>query len=176
MVELVAARQGSMLEENFIKIINRLYPEYKIYGPYPRKSDGRMQLVLSKGKLKITKLYAKFLMEVSLERILSKEETIDHINENPLDDTIENLQILTRQENSRKSSIGNKHSLGYKQTEEQKRSGVKNGQAKFSNEDVVFIRNALQNKLISIKELMEKYKVSRKTIYNISRNLTYKIN
>jgi hypothetical protein len=163
-----------MLEENFIKTINALYPEYKIYGPYPRKSDGRMQLVLSKGKAKITKLYAKFLMEVFLERILSKEETIDHINDNPLDDRIENLQILTREENARKSSTGSKKLIGYKQTEEHKRSGTKNGLAKFCEDDIIRIRHLLDNKLISIEKLMKEYGVSRKTLYKIKERLSYK--
>ena len=163
-----------MLEENFIKTINQLYPEYKIYGPYPRKSDGRMQLVLSKGKLKITKLYAKFLMEAFLGRILSKEETIDHINENPLDDRIENLQILTREENTRKSSIGSKKLFGYKQSEEHKRSGTKNGLAKFCKEDIIRIRHIIDNKLISIEKLMKEYGVSRKTLYKIKERLSYK--
>lgn len=162
-----------MLEENFIKTINKLYPEYKIYGPYPRKSDGRMQLVLSKGKLKITKLYAKFLMEAFLGRILSKEETIDHINENPLDDRIENLQILTRSENARKSSKGAIRLRGYKQKEDHKQKGTRNGQSKFDRSTILEMRNLLDSGEVSVQCLMEKYQVSRKTIDNIKNRISY---
>ena len=51
---------------------------------------------------KKTKSYPRYLMEQHLGRELSKEETIDHIDHDFTNNSIENLQILTRQDNARK--------------------------------------------------------------------------
>lgn len=53
---------------------------------------------------KTTKLYSRFLMEKHLGRKLKYDETVDHINEDPTDDRLENLQVLSRSENARKSA------------------------------------------------------------------------
>lgn len=46
--------------------------------------------------------YAKFLMSIKEGRILSKDEEVDHINEDKSDDRIENLQIISQKENLKK--------------------------------------------------------------------------
>ena len=78
----------------------------KIYGPYLRK-DGRKHVVIIKedGK-RVTKSYPRFLMEQHLGRELTKEETVDHINNDFTDDRIENLQILSLSANAAKAMIG----------------------------------------------------------------------
>lgn len=43
-------------------------------------------------------LYSRYLMEQKLGRYLDKDETVDHIDRNKLNDSIENLQILTFKE------------------------------------------------------------------------------
>ena len=87
--------------------ILELYPEYsKVLGPYSRK-DGRLHIVLnnsslpknSKGKLK-TISYPKAIMEAHMGRRLKDDETIDHIDKNPLNNSIENLQVLCRSEHA----------------------------------------------------------------------------
>ena len=77
----------------------------KIYGPYNRK-DGRQHVILYDGKNRTTISYAKYLMENYLKRKLSKNETVDHINGDFTDNRIENLQILSRADNIRKSAKG----------------------------------------------------------------------
>ena len=70
------------------------------------KQDRRKHALLIKEKIKkriIHLSYAKYLMEVSLKRKLKNNEHVDHINDNPLDDRMENLQILTCKENNKKS-------------------------------------------------------------------------
>lgn len=86
------------------KLLN-LYPEFdKVSGVYTRK-DGRQHLVLNnsklpnkaKGKLK-TLSYPKSIIEIHLGRNLEKDETVDHIDKNPLNNDILNLQVLSRSE------------------------------------------------------------------------------
>lgn len=79
----------------------------KVYGPYTRKSDGRevVRLKLTNGTFKM-KSYARYLKEIELGRELDRnEETVDHKNRIHTDNEAENLQILTRSENSSKSAL-----------------------------------------------------------------------
>ena len=78
----------------------------KIYGPYVRKQDGRKFIVEyeegSRKNKKSAKLYSRYLMEQKLGRKLTQEETVDHKDNDKTNDSIDNLQILTRVENAKK--------------------------------------------------------------------------
>ena len=76
-----------------------IYENCKLYGPYINKKDNRLRCVIAfpNGKKK-TISYPKYLMEVHLGRYLEVNETVDHIDGNPLNNNIENLQILDRKE------------------------------------------------------------------------------
>lgn len=77
----------------------------KIYGPYLRK-DNRLHLVIKKDDGKLTSIsYPKWIMENHLGRKLTQNETVDHIDNNPLNNDISNLQILSREDNARKAII-----------------------------------------------------------------------
>jgi hypothetical protein len=79
----------------------------KVYGPYTRK-DGRRHVIHydSTTGNKRTQSYPRYLMEEHLGRALESWEHVDHINDDPTDDRIENYQILTQTENSKKASKG----------------------------------------------------------------------
>lgn len=81
-----------------------LYSKYTVYGPYTRK-DGRQHIILyNKNTHKRKTLsYPRYLMEIKLQRYLRKTETVDHKNDNYLDNDINNLQILSLGDNIRKS-------------------------------------------------------------------------
>lgn len=79
----------------------------KVYGPYTRK-DGRKHVIIydTETQSRRTVSYPRYLMEQHLGRELLPEEQVDHINEDFTDDRIENLQLLSRAENNRKSNLG----------------------------------------------------------------------
>lgn len=70
----------------------------KVYGPYTRK-DGRQHMVIVSDDKKTTISYPKWLMEQHLGRKLETWETVDHLDENPLNNNIDNLEVVSRQEN-----------------------------------------------------------------------------
>jgi len=59
-------------------------------------------LVGQEGQKRTTVSYARYLMSVELGRCLLSEEHVDHIDDDRLNDTIDNLQILSPAENTRK--------------------------------------------------------------------------
>jgi HNH endonuclease len=86
----------------FVKIAKLPYTH--IYGPYKRRNDENDVreigiVVLPDGSRK-TKSWPKLIMEQRLGRELDVNETIDHQNFDPLDNSPENLVIRPRSEHS----------------------------------------------------------------------------
>lgn len=160
---------------DFKKILELYHGCDRVYGPYTSGADGRRRVVLTgkNSKNKTTRLYAKVLLEAHIGRLLQDDETVDHIDGDPLNDAIENLQILSKVENSRKSALGSKSLVGYKQSEEHRRSGAKNGKALFTDEQVVFYRKAYADKKMTTSQIVEATGVSYKTVRNMLRRLSY---
>lgn len=94
------------MKKSFIKKVLEIYTEYiSVYGPYTRK-DGRKIIVLYDGKNKrTTKQFARIKMEVFLGRKLTNGETVDHIDRDVKNDKLNNLQVLSREEHSKKDAI-----------------------------------------------------------------------
>ena len=80
----------------------------KVYGPYTR-ADGRKHVILYDPvtKSRRTKSYPKYLMEQHLGKELTEDETVDHIDADFTNDDLNNLQILSRSANAKKSSYSN---------------------------------------------------------------------
>ena len=85
-----------------------IYDNCKLYGPY-KASDNRLRVVLIyPDKTRKTISYPKYLMEVHLNRYFSEDETVDHIDGNPLNNDISNLQVLPRSKHCSLDVIRNK--------------------------------------------------------------------
>ncbi len=78
----------------------------KVYGPYRRK-DGRQHVIHYDGQHRRTQSYPRYLMEQELGRALESWEHVDHINNDPTDDRLENFQILTQKKNNQKAIAAN---------------------------------------------------------------------
>ncbi len=81
------------------------YTGYKLYIVHHKKMNRRMACLVNPYNRKDRKTisYARYLFSVHLKRILSEDETVDHINNDKMDDRIDNFQILSRKDNKAKS-------------------------------------------------------------------------
>lgn len=154
----------------------QIYPEYNVcHGPYTSGKDKRARVILVNTLLQIktTRLFAKILLECSIGRKLANDETVDHEDKNPFNDSPSNLRILSRAINASIAAKENKYSLGYKQTNEQKRSGAKNGKARLTNEDVKDMRNLFSEGKINKEEIANITSLCRRAIENILSGRSY---
>lgn len=65
----------------------------------------RVTLLVRKDGSKTSMSYARYLMCCKENRFLNKDEHVDHIDNNGMNDVIENLQILSPKENNDKKVI-----------------------------------------------------------------------
>ena len=87
----------------------------KIELEYPYCEDWKIGYLVTNGDNRKTVLlynshndrsstqYARYLMAVKLKRYLREDETVDHIDNDKTNDCVENLQILSRADNTRKT-------------------------------------------------------------------------
>ena len=73
-----------------------------IYGPYTRKQDGRMIIIVN-GK---TISYPKYLYEQHYNIKIEEPYTIDHIDGDFTNNSISNLRVITRKQNAREAPAG----------------------------------------------------------------------
>ena len=86
-------------------IIEILSPYNKDYHrAYLVNSQGRNSVCLynTETKARHTVSYARYLMATSLNRFLTDDEEVDHIDNDKTNDSIDNLQLLSRTENIKK--------------------------------------------------------------------------
>ena len=77
-----------------------MWHDYRISGPY--LNNGRLRVIVKKGKEQHTISYPKYLMEVHLNKRLPKSVVVHHKDGNPLNNELSNLEILERSTHTRK--------------------------------------------------------------------------
>jgi hypothetical protein len=88
------------------KIAEEPFKDYYLYGPYFHQKQGRyyVNLIPIDNELNRTSMsLSRYKMSVYLKRILDLDEEVDHMDEDKSNDSIDNLQILTPQENHLKT-------------------------------------------------------------------------
>ncbi len=65
-------------------------------------------IALRKGKKSTSISYPKYLMEKYLNRKLLENETVDHIDRNPLNNNLSNLRIIDRKKHAKEDALRNK--------------------------------------------------------------------
>jgi hypothetical protein len=84
----------------------------KVYGPYTRK-DGRQHVIIYDNGKRKTVSYPKYLLETKLGRLLLPDETCDHIDNDHTNNSLDNLQVLTRSDNVKKQIAFKPAEQGY---------------------------------------------------------------
>jgi hypothetical protein len=65
--------------------------------------------------------YARILMSTYLNRVLDKNEVVHHKDEDPSNNSLDNLQVMSRSEHTRLHKMGNTYKRGTTSSEEQRR-------------------------------------------------------
>jgi len=163
------------MDEDEKQSILSLYPEFsQVTGPYIRKSDNRAVVALTGFKKTTTRQLAKVRLEVKLGRRLVGDETVDHRDEDKTNDAPSNLDLLSKSDNSRKSSVGNQYSIGRKAPEEEKLYGEDNSKALLSNKEVELYRQKFSAGEMSKSEIMMETRMSDKAVRNFLYGDSYK--
>lgn len=87
------------------KIAEYPYNDYKIYKVFHNKEKRNYAILVpldNSNKKRTTISYARYLMSVKEGRILNSWEEVDHIDNNKQNDSLDNLQILTKKQNKEK--------------------------------------------------------------------------
>jgi len=166
------------------EIFSSLYEDVKITGIRIRKCDNRVQCSIVWNEGKKCSTVARFMLEIKLNVRLNIDETVDHIDGDSTNDSIDNLQLLSRSENSKKGASSLLKQKIYKDISNRMLSskgdycrGEKNNFDVLSEKDVREIRELQKTYKKGSgqdKFLAEKYGVCRSTIKAIRLNYSWK--
>jgi hypothetical protein len=125
---------------------------------------------------KQTRSFPRAIMEIHLERVLDfPNETVDHVNSNPMDNRIENLQILSLRENILKGFQDGtipRTPKGVRVLHDTNGSG--NGMSKLTEEQVLMYRRQYTAGRLK-NSIIEECGLTRKTVENFLFGKTYKL-
>lgn len=161
-------------------VIKELHPEYDTPGTPALMNNGTricFSLRLCSGSRKSTQ-YARLLLECKLGRVLSRNETVDHIDGDCMNNAATNLQLLSRSDNARKGPspsvkqlMLDRISATLKGKPRYDLRGHSNGNIKLTDEQVSAIRQKLTPYTRGLdSKVAKEYGVSRELISQIRRN------
>lgn len=70
----------------------------KLYGPYKRPNGRKFVILVDEEGNRVTKQYARYLMEQELGRELTEDEEVDHIDRDHTNDEISNLRVISKEQ------------------------------------------------------------------------------
>ena len=147
------------------------YPNYSVsnLGRVKNKVSGKILKPQKdyKGYLRVRlynqKLSRRFFVHRLVIEAFCREslQTVDHVNGVKSDNNLSNLRYLSREDNTRKSSIGHTHS-----------QGSKHHRASLVEKDVKQIKCLLRMGL-SIQDISKRYSNTYDTVYGIKKGRTW---
>lgn len=87
------------------RLESKLYLNSIIYGPYFHSSFQRWYVSIFQNGRRVFLLLSRFKMQEHLGHILNEDQDVDHKDNNPLNDDILNLQVLTVPDHNRKTHL-----------------------------------------------------------------------
>lgn len=172
-----------MLTTEQVEALKEIYGfnTVKIYGPYLDSDNRRILHINMDGKNRCRQL-AAWLAEIKYGRRMIRGETVDHIDEDKTNDSINNLQILTQKENAIKAFKNGKYNDALKKMKISAKSelnsirhlGDKNPLSKISNKEVKKYRELFQERKISIKQIVKETGIERRAVENFIMSRSYK--
>lgn len=162
----------NLVDLNFCKI-KEIYSDLikiskmSICGKYSKRIFCELHFV--DGTKKHTQV-ARVLLESKLGRMLTKIETVDHIDGDSLNNSMDNLQMLSRSDNAKKGpSENNKKTANIK-------IGISNsGRCKGSGQKLSLLQiEEIKNSSISNRKLGVQYGVNHSLISRIKNNKIWK--
>ena len=157
-----------------------IHPDvHSLVGIYEQKhrTNSRLLLIirLSSGNTQ-TRSFPRALMEIHLGRALKfPEETVDHINNNPMDNRIKNLSVISLSDNVKKlhrSGLAHVPPKGLRPHNIDLR-GAKSGKSKISEEDVLMYRKKYKAGLETVASIVNASKLNRRTVENFLFGRSY---
>lgn len=167
------------LEQQFnFELYRQIHPEIvKFCGIYLVKSGNgfRINALFKTASKRLTISYPRALYETVIGRKLNfPSETVDHINNDPLDNRIENLQLLSLGENSKRHHAQGLAKYFPKGTPIPfDTNGENNGMSLISNEHVLMYRRQFTAGR-SKKEIVNETGLSVRTVENFLFGVSYK--
>lgn len=162
-------------------VVKTIHPEYASVGTPAWMNNGTrlcFSIKLLSGHRRSTQ-YARLLLECQLGRALNADETVDHIDGNPRNNDVCNLQVLSRSDNAKKGPSSEiKKSIALDTANRMRGvpaphvSGENNGRARLADSQVVEIRERQkQSYRGQDKVLALEFGVSRELINQIRRGV-----
>lgn len=168
-----------MLSESDIEGLKNIYGSELLVGnTYINNCNRYITFIKIDGKW-TSKQTSKLKLESFLQRRLSKDETVDHIDSDYTNDDISNLQLLSRKDNISKAwkdgvyKNNTEKFVEYLKSPEAKKCGDKNGKAVFSNEDVKYYRECFESGKLTKDQIINLSNASRRTVENMLNYKSY---
>lgn len=118
----------------------------------------------------------RYIMEKYLGRKLNRNEVVHHKDGNKLNNDINNLELMSLSEHSKRHQIGRRHSEETKEKYRKRKLGSIAPNRKLSDDDIRYIRNNYKpkDKEFGAKAMQKQFNISHASFTDIIAMKSYK--